>query len=381
MKSIAIVGDASSIWVKSFVGEVLVDYPELMVTIFTDKISAEILESYSANNVILRDCSNSDLIEKIKLGKLSYWRKVKSQISKTDCFDVIHIQFVNQRKLFLLKCLKQHYKKAVVTFWGSDLLRRSDKELMNMIPYLRMAHTITVGADGMKNYLSARFPEDIVKKTRVVHYGVNSLKAINEFNASLSETKEKWGVPNDRLVVTIGYNGSKQQNHLSIIKSISEISENIRRRLFVIIPVTYGLDEDYYQEIELALEKSEIDFRIRREYMGFCEIAELCFITDVFIHGQATDALSASVQEYLCAGKLLLNPTWIKYEELKEKSVYYWEYDGFDQLPQILTELVNRGVDSCTKEKLENNRRIICEMSSWDRLKVDWMVMYRNIEN
>lgn len=177
-------------------------------------------------------------------------------------------------------------------------------------------------------------------------------------------------------MITIGYNGSQEQNHFEVLASLENFANEIKNKIYFILPMTYGLEDSYYHKIETYLTDKGYDFKILTEYMDLSAIASLCAITDVFIHAQKTDALSASIQEYLCAGKLLINPKWIVYEELKQKNVFYWEYTNYSEICDLVSKYVTYGVSSDEERMLADNKEIVYKLSSWDELKHEWIRIY-----
>ena len=105
-------------------------------------------------------------------------------------------------------------------------------------------------------------------------------------------------------------------------------------------------------------------------------MAELFVKSDCMIHAQITDALSASVQEILYAGKLVFNPEWLEYEEIDKRGVFYKKYKDFKELEELFVNYVNGGISAEEKKLLEDNKRLLYEYSSWEILKDKWLSLY-----
>ncbi len=129
-------------------------------------------------------------------------------------------------------------------------------------------------------------------------------------------------------------------------------------------------------ELEQSLKDIECGYKIFTEFMDDTETMKLRTVTDLFIHAQRTDALSASVQEYLFAKKLLLNPSWIEYQEFKKMGIYYWEYHEFDELPKLLKKYVAFGLQEDQKMRLKGNQELIAAYSSWESSSEEWKKLY-----
>ncbi|MFQ7156088.1 MAG: hypothetical protein ACLRQR_05030 [Merdimonas faecis] len=367
MKRIAILGDPNSIWIKTYVREIL-DNPYIEnITILTDRHYKDNTNFCYPGNVDIIVCEGGKIVYLIKMF-LAFWKLAK--------LDVIHIHYVNMRKLIVVSCVRRKANQIIATFWGSDLLSKSETELHNMERYLKNVHKITVGSNEMSTFFKRKFSNSTCNKMQVVRFGVNGLETIYKKKFNSDSLKTIWRIPHDKMILTIGYNGSERQNHSKVIDTITRLSSLAKTRLFLLFPMTYGATEQYLNKVNDLAEKTGVEYKILTEYMNSDEIAELCYLTDVFIHAQETDAFSASVQEYLCAGKLLINPQWIIYDELRVNNVFYWEYQSFNELYEKIEKLAIYGITDFEKSLLMENKGKIYGLSSWDHLKKNWIEMY-----
>ncbi|MBS5843763.1 MAG: glycosyltransferase [Clostridiales bacterium] len=377
MKRIAILGDPNSIWIQTYVNEVFREYVgQFDIYIFTDKTVESGNLSKLPQYINIIECVPGGLVRKLHADSLGYLFKMFMNFHKLVPFDYIHVHFVNKRKLSALRVFRKYYKKSIVTFWGSDLLRKSDSELCKMKKILNDAEYITVGSTQMKEFFIQKFDEINTEKLYVKRFGVNALNPIMRISESNNVIRSRLDIPFNKIVITIGYNGSQEQNHFEVLASLENFANEIKNKIYFILPMTYGLEDSYYHKIETYLTDKGYDFKILTEYMDLSAIASLCAITDVFIHAQKTDALSASIQEYLCAGKLLINPKWIVYEELKQKNVFYWEYTNYSEICDLVSKYVTYGVSSDEERMLADNKEIVYKLSSWDELKHEWIRIY-----
>ena len=146
--------------------------------------------------------------------------------------------------------------------------------------------------------------------------------------------------------------------------------------------MTYGVrDADYISEVDLYLKGVNISgYIILKDYMNGEECARLNCVTDVFVHAQTTDAFSASVQEFLYAGKLVLNPSWIRYDEHEERGIFYLKYDSFDLLDECINSAIVGLSCGMYKSKLEKNREILHDFTSWEVVTPSWRRLYEKGE-
>ena len=106
MKDIGIWGDCNSIWVKTYIREVLDYIPDGRIVVFSERSPKADISEYYSKNIKIYDCSGPDFLNRIKLGFLVYFYKVFLAILKEGRFDFFHIQYVTKRKLVAAKCLQ-----------------------------------------------------------------------------------------------------------------------------------------------------------------------------------------------------------------------------------------------------------------------------------
>lgn len=376
MKRIAIFGDCNSIWVKTYVNEVFESSSKIEIYIFSEK--KPLLNCYSSygNNVKIINCYIPAFLNRVKIGFALYILKIAWVVFRVKKFDYFHIHFVNLRKLLLVNFLKKFSMKVIVTFWGSDLLRKTNQQIATYFKYLENVNIITVGSNEMFRYAAERFPNDLLKKISIVRFGVSGLECICRFFDKKEELRNKWNFSKNKIIISIGYNGSSHQNHLCVLDCLIELSESLKEKIHIVLPMTYGLESTYFEKVKRKLDDSGFTYSILLDYMNSENIAKLCLSVDCFIHAQDTDALSASVQEYLCAGALVFNPEWIRYSELENKNVYYISYKSYEELKNEIVEFVSKGLTKEKKNRLFANRKIMYELSSWSILKNRWIKIY-----
>ena len=370
MKKIVILGNVNNKWIFEYVNNVLLDDDTQVFILSEEEKHKSYFDGFSNIKVFM--CMPNIIIQRMRLGMILYGYNVMQILRRIGKVDCIHIQYASLRKLFLLRFLHDYSSKIVVTYWGSDLLRVSERILKIHDKWLKNADIVTVGSSSMEEYFVQKFSSAIQEKLRVVRFGVPGIEPIMDMNPNIETLKRKWGVPPKKVVLTIGYNGSKQQNHIPVINAIGKLDKDIRDKLFLLLPMTYGMTEEYLNTVINSADSYHFDYLILKEYVSSPLMAELCYITDVFIHAQNTDAFSATVQEFLCAEKLLLNPIWIQYHELDTEKVFYLKYNSFDEIAGIIFSYLANGLSEDELKALKRNRKIICDLSSWKKLRENW---------
>ena len=372
-EKILILGDWESIWLKKYVENVL-NEDQRKIVIINDKYSISAFDVKS--EIVCLPSKKSTLLSNPRLRFLVYLLETRRAVKKYGRFDFVHVHYVNRGKLLALRYLKKYSPKIISTFWGSDLLRKDNKELLTYEKYIEMSDNVTLASKELLKKFESVYGQKYAKKVLPIRFGISALSKVNYGLINRDKCREEWEIPNDKKIISIGYNGSEGQNHIPVINAIKRLPADIRKKIFLIFPLTYGLKPEYLLELEQSLKDIECGYKIFTEFMDDTETMKLRTVTDLFIHAQRTDALSASVQEYLFAKKLLLNPSWIEYQEFKKMGIYYWEYHEFDELPKLLKKYVAFGLQEDQKMRLKGNQELIAAYSSWESSSEEWKKLY-----
>ncbi len=297
--------------------------------------------------------------------------------------DLVHINFLSPSYFLFNHFLKN--TKLIVTFWGSDLYRtpnNSKKSKFLQKQIIKNANIITVVNKKMIPVFHETFGfEEIpIYETR---FGLPiDFDQIDEIGQKeINEFKKEYNISNEQIIITLGYSADPKKNHEYMIEEIIRLSKRIKN-IFIIIPLTYG-SKVHREKIKTLcnnrFKENEINYKILEEFMSDNDVAKLRKATDIMINIQDTDAMSASMQESLYAGNIVINGSWLPYDELREAGAYY---ETIDELKEgILSnkiEYIIRNFDKL-KEKTKVNKKIIYERSSWDNNIGSWIEVYNKL--
>jgi hypothetical protein len=243
--------------------------------------------------------------------------------------------------------------------------------------YLDKCNTITVEAEKMYNRIMAVFGHIYDNKIKTIRFGIESFDVIKNIRnlEDQKTSRARLGLPTEKIILAIGYNGSPYQQHLLIIEQLARINPEILERVFIVIQMTYGnSDTRYKEEVRKKIRSITDNFIIFDRFMQVEDIMRLRVSTDIFIHGQTTDALSVSFQEYIYAGAIVLNGKWLKYKELEGRGIRYIEYESFNEIPSLLSDIIS----NLEKYRLLffNNIDILREFSSVQAVSQEWYNLY-----
>jgi len=374
--NVLISGDGDSIFIKGYIEKVLLDRNTNVILITDDLKNKKWIEFYKRNNIEI-------INKKVKipvLKNIPILRGIINQIlliiklRKKRSFSTIHVHFVSKSKCFFLPYLRKMTNNIVLTYWGSDLLRRTDKEIRQMKKYVDLADKITFSTNKLRSKFEAVFGEEYSHKLSIVKFGSDNFEAIDKVksNETLEESKNVLGLPNDKIIIVCGYNRNKKQQQLEILKQISLLQDSIIEKMCIVYPMTYGpKDNEYEKQLKELNSTLKCEIIYLYDYMFAEDIARLCRSTDIFIHAQVTDAFSATVQEFLYAGSILINGGWLDYSEFDLHNIDYIKFDRFEQLKTILEDTINNLQN--VKYSMNKNRNKILELSSWEANRNKWL--------
>jgi hypothetical protein len=106
------------------------------------------------------------------------------------------------------------------------------------------------------------------------------------------------------------------------------------------------------------------------------EVGALRKSVNVYVNAQITDALAATVNEYIYAGATVLNPNWLNYNELKKLKIKYLDYNKIEEIPMIIEQQISDPNSYLTLSDKEYNACKIWENYSWERKKKEWDRIY-----
>ena len=182
------------------------------------------------------------------------------------------------------------------------------------------------------------------------------------------------GFPVDSLIVTAGYNARPEQQHLMMLRAIAALAPKLKQMLHIVLPMTYGAGAEAIAEVREVLTSIGCSSTVLTKFMDEEDQARLAVATDVFINAQTTDALSASLQEFIYGGAEVLNGAWLDYSELLEAGVVMHTFSDLEDLTVLLGSVVegfvrDRGMDGANRVAMRNR--------SWAGVARIWGALYQ----
>ena len=381
---ILILGSADSIWVKEYIEFVLLKEFKKNIQIYVTgkRTENDFLDFYKKNGVSVIELDRP--VPMCKNGKIrtayNLYTQVRS-IAQAEKFDIIHIHYIpaNLMSLVYRYGILKYGKRTIVSFWGSDLLAASNAAGKIQQLCLNKSDAITVSGIILKRAMEKRYGCQYDNKLHTVRFGITALSYIDEIQKDHlhEDIKKMLGIGSDKILIAIGYNARESQHHLDVLKQFKNLDEGIKSKYAFVLQFGTGDPSEEYKELVYdCIEQTGIEYLITTEFLDKVKTAVLRSAVDIFIHAQDTDALSASVQEYLYAGAHVLNPKWIDYKELKDAGAQYLEYSKFEEI----VPLIMNNCDFNQSEYRMVNKKAVKSVSSWDMQRPKWIELYKSSE-
>lgn len=296
-------------------------------------------------------------------------------------FDIFHFHYLSPDYLSAIRYIPEN-KKILLTFWGSDLYQVSGvNNYKKQFEGLHKADLITVNALEIKEAVLTKFGRDLYPKLRDADFRLSKkkLELIDQRKKenAISCFKQKHGIPEEKIILTLGYSASSKQRHIEILKILNELDEKYKNRIFVVIPMTYGLeheDEDYLGKVKDFCGKVSLDTKILEDYMVGEELVDFTISSEITLNLRDTDALNASMLESLFAGNIVINGAWLPYGKLRRLGIHYKEIELKKELKSVIPEILdNPGQE---KERTLVNPEIIRKNFLYENTISEWKNIY-----
>lgn len=367
-KEVIVLGNAKSIWLKEYVKNIHYKLGNKTYLISYSPLSDGEKQDYEKYNTVIIELQfegegNSKIKKMFRIIKA--FKHLKGKI---DALDIQSPPHSPQAVLlgFLIRYLDA---KTITSFWGSDIMRITEKDAKKLRSVIDVTDVINLGTIQLKNAFYNMFGHKYDMKIKSAIYGSPAIEHIKH-NKSIPKSmlKQFFNIDSSKITVAIGHNGNRSQQHLQVLNTLNNLEDECKNRMNLILHIGYGLESGYKDELERCCNNLDIDYTIIDKFMDLEEISKLRLATDVLIHAQTTDALSGTIRESIYAETILINPCWINYAEFDSLGIEYERYSSIDEIAQIIERIVNDG----TEIDLNKNSRIIDEHYSWYASLEDW---------
>lgn len=378
MPKILLIADSDALWTKRAVEYLLLPagYEIVIFPIWGHK--GQFDDYYREHGVtVYKDSHRLPVIRLIP--RVRMWARIAlnaRDLAKLGPFDVVHNHYLSQRDLALgLRVSRRFHARWVCTFWGSDLLRASDRALRQMLPYLRRCDRLTACNERMRDKLRQSCGEELYQKTRMTIWGQDGFAAIDGIlsNETREDCRAHYGIRPGNYVVSIGYSADNAQHQLEVVEALSALPKETLSHMTLVLQQTYvKRDPAYMERVRQAAEALPCQTVVLRDFLDLTETARLRLCADLFILAISTDAFAASMQEYLYAGAVFLMGDWLGYPQLDELGIPINRFHEYKELPALVQQAMNEKLQRSTDEQ----RALLPAHYSWDAVHKDWLGLY-----
>ena len=320
------------------------------------------------------------ILRKIPLIKkvITYFLKIRflKEISKDG--SIIHIHYCHEKYLSYYTFFKKYKIPLIISIWGSDYYRISEYLRIKQRNLYEYAEAITFANTNTMNDFITFYGPHFKGKCYNIRLGLDSLNTIQRRllqNNSPIHIKTRLQLPTDKIIVSCGYNANVEQQHVEILEALNELSGEMKKQIHLLFPLTYpSISRNYYSEIKNKAADYGFSFTLFDTYLSNESIAEIRIASDIFINMQTTDQFSASMQEYLFCGTIVMNGSWLPYSDLSTEGIFFINISSFADLSRSLSEIIDNY--DTYKVKCAQNKNIIWRVSSWESVTKSWVSLY-----
>jgi hypothetical protein len=346
--------------------------------VFVNVLDVENLYMVENDSSITRLADSSIVNSLLKLPKIRTFARtmVLKQFlkKKKGYYDSVGIHSCDLIYAHLVDDLREIAPNLSVTIWGSDFYRATEEARKVKKKILDACDLIVFGNPSNEEDL-INYYNKYGERSVVCGFGVTKFDIIDrELQVkSREEIKKELGLPLDRYITTIGYNGTPGQQHEKLIESVQELPEQIRNKIFLLFQMSYGGSESYKKQVEKKAEASGIPYRFITNFLSDEATSRIRIATDIVLNAQITDGFSASIQEHIYAGNIVIVGDWLQYKSLDHIRVFYIKSPE-GQLGGKLREVVEQY--SRYHDLVAKNADSIYELSSWKSRLPHWISIY-----
>jgi hypothetical protein len=341
-----------------------------------DPLEGYFIDSDEKKWLFGRTIVSKNFLKKNILLFLNYYRIFKFFKNNNRHYNVCNIHFMDMRYFFYKKKLFGLADRLVISIYGSDFYKYNKYSFFQK-PFYNKAKCITFSNDSTMEAFDDFYKKQFHDKLHLSRFGLANVDLISkhfEKTRDHSVSKMFYNLPDDKIFVTIGYNTSPNNQHIHIIQELAKLNSDSKKKLFLILPMTYGGFVNHKEEVEELLKATGFSYRILTRFLNDEEIVHLRILSDIMIHLPIRDQLSASMLEYLYTGNYVITGQWLPYEILDKEDIYYKRIASIDELSTVVEDYLHNATS--IKTDLIRNEKIILEFSSWDKIINKWIAAY-----
>lgn len=377
-KKILLVGDANSIFITRLSLWIKKKKPDYQVDVFAIQAVSNSNTKFYDNIIRLDDAPFFKQIDKLKgVRRLLLIPLYLFKFKKIRNYNYVHFQFISPLRYFLIDIFKYlTNSKIILSIWGSDMYRLDKWDVAAFKRACNQADRITFANPQSISYFSENFlwTKDNLS---ICRFGLAPLENLAELDTDKAGAKARLGWNANKIALTLGYNLSPMQQHLTILEVLnSEVFKEFKDNIQIILPISYAGTAKYKDDVLTALDQLPFQYFVYDTYLQDDTIALIRMASDIMVQVQTTDQFSGSMQEHLYAQNVVITGSWLPYQTMKEMGIYFVEIDDIQGLEKKLP-LVIKEYDAYYQRCIVNNDKI-ADLSKWDKVIDSWLELYKS---
>ena len=291
-------------------------------------------------------------------------------------YDVCNIHFADIRYYFFRRFLSQLANKLVISTYGSDFNIYRKYAFMQK-PLYRAAQANTFANASLLKRFDEFYHHEFNSRLHLCRFGLSRIADLSQKKTSpevLSEFRIKQGIPDDKILITIGYNSNPIHQQEKILQEISKLDETLLEKVFFIFPMTYGGFTEQINKVKEMIRSQKLSAVVLTEFLSEEEVNCLRLSSHVFVHLIKHDQLSATMCEYLFTRNYVITGAWLPYEPIDELGVNYSRIGSFEELAPLLSDIILNNVSYFNKTIMSPG--LIEDFSTWDNTIKNWLSVY-----
>lgn len=296
--------------------------------------------------------------------------------SNDKSYDVCNIHFMDIRYFFFYHLISRISQSLIISIYGTDFNYYRRYSFMQK-PYYKLAKRITFANQILKEKFNDYYHKRFADKLLICRFGLNRVESLNNRppdQVVLDAFRNKYSIPRDKILITIGYSSNPIHQQDKAIDEILKLNIEFRNRIFLIFPLTYGGFDHYINGLKAKLIESSLQFTLLTTFLTDEEICCLRLSSDIMINILKYDQLSATLCEYLFAGSYVITGKWLPYSPLDDLGICYSRIPNEESLCNQLTEILHNF--SSYKEMASNNKIKVLNFSTWENNISSWVGAY-----
>ncbi len=294
-----------------------------------------------------------------------------------DHYDVCHMHFISILPARFLSLIQRIATRFVVSVFGSDFYRATEKARKQKRRVFVQACCITFSNTQTQMDFLDYYGQEFQPKTCIRLFGLSSLDRIKTLDKKSAhrDIQETLSLPPHDTIILCGTNASPNQNHEKIIHSIKEVQDRIPSSVLFLFPMTYGEDKDNQRKrVELELRDVSFNSYILTEFLSIQDLSRLRLASEILIQVQNKDQLSGAMMEQLFVGSIVITGDWLPYGVFDERGMIFWKVKTLKEIGPLLIQLLKEKHTWLTKTP--TNRAIIWELANWEDNMEKWLSLY-----